>query len=224
MGKKDIGEADRLYTFYTLEQGKVKAIARGVRKSQAKLAGHLENFCLVDFTVMKNRGMGNIASAIVEENFSNIRNDFNVLNNIFGVFSDFDRLIDDEEEDKANFSLLWSYLDALNKNIEKHEILTQGFLFKLFGSLGYGISSQCCVHCQEKITDGENYFDYQLSGISCAGCAKHLSNKTIITSNTIKLVRIFACNQMNSLVKLNVSEKDINDLRRLSGNFMKWLD
>lgn len=36
--KKEVGETDRLYTFYTKEQGKVRAVARGIRKSGARLS------------------------------------------------------------------------------------------------------------------------------------------------------------------------------------------
>lgn len=223
LGKRDIGEADRIYVFYTQELGKIKAIARGVRKSQAKLAGHLENFCLVDFTVMKNRGMGNVASAIVEENFSNIRNDFETLQNVFDVLNTFDVLVGDEERDEAVFYLLWEYLKSLNENVDKFEILTQGFLFKLFDVLGYGISSQCCAHCQKKIKNGNNVFDYQLGGVSCRDCARAVSNKTNITDNMIKLLRIFSSNQISSLVKLSVSKRDIRDLKTLSFNFVKWI-
>lgn len=223
MRKRDIGEADRIYTFYTLERGKVKAIARGVRKSQAKLAGHLENFCLVDFTVMKNRGMGNIASSIVENDFSCLRNDFDVLSEVFGVINIFDRMIEEGEEDKKIFLLLLKYFAALNANIESHEVISQGFLFKLLGLLGYGVSSNFCVHCKRKIENGENYFDYQSSGISCGDCSRNISNKTPLSDNVIKLIRIFSFNQLKSLRKLKTSKKDIQDIKLLSNNIIKWI-
>ncbi len=47
LGKKEVGETDRLYTFYTREQGKVRVVAKGVRKPEAKLAGQLENLSSV---------------------------------------------------------------------------------------------------------------------------------------------------------------------------------
>jgi len=40
----DWGEADRLLTLYSREQGKLRAIAKGVRKIQSRKAGHLEPF------------------------------------------------------------------------------------------------------------------------------------------------------------------------------------
>ena len=44
--KKEIGETDRLYTFYTDTIGKVQFVAKGVRNSEAKLAGQLETLML----------------------------------------------------------------------------------------------------------------------------------------------------------------------------------
>lgn len=42
--RKDIGEADVLFTIYTKDYGKIRALAQGVKKSSAKLKGHLETF------------------------------------------------------------------------------------------------------------------------------------------------------------------------------------
>ncbi|MDP2638880.1 MAG: recombination protein O N-terminal domain-containing protein [Candidatus Azambacteria bacterium] len=54
--REDIFEADRLYHLYTEEFGKVRALAGGVRKSKAKLTGHLEpfNFIWVELMTKKN--------------------------------------------------------------------------------------------------------------------------------------------------------------------------
>ncbi|MFC1645028.1 DNA repair protein RecO [Patescibacteria group bacterium] len=223
LGKKDIGEADRLYTFYTLERGKIKAIARGVRRSQAKLAGHLENFCLVDFTVMKNRGMGNIASAIVEENFSNIRNDFDVLRISFEVFSKVDQLVVEEHKDDNIFKLLCLYLAVLNGDMEKNRLISQGFIFQLLNLLGYSISVDRCGECQCAIEGDENYFNHQVGGVICCDCAKKMSNSAFISGNAIKLIRIFMNNRLDLLVKVKVSDKYIANLESISNNFVKWI-
>ena len=53
--KENIFEADRLYHLYTEDFGKVKAIAGGVRKINAKLSGHLEPFNLVWVELMTKK-------------------------------------------------------------------------------------------------------------------------------------------------------------------------
>ena len=40
----DWGEADRLLTLFTKSHGKLRAIAKSVRKMQSRKAGHLEPF------------------------------------------------------------------------------------------------------------------------------------------------------------------------------------
>ena len=52
LDKKDVGETDRIYSFYTLEGGKIQSLAKGVRKSGAKLAGSLENFLFAGVIVI----------------------------------------------------------------------------------------------------------------------------------------------------------------------------
>lgn len=223
LSKKDIGEADRLYTFYTLERGKIKAVARGVRKSQAKLAGHLENFCLVDFTVMKNKGMGNIASSIVENNFLGIRSDFDVLRNTFDVISRFERLIADEQQDQEIFRLLWIYLAILEKNTDRYRLLSQGFIFQLLGILGYSMVVGCCGSCRRPINGEKNYFNYQIGGVICSECARRIGNNAYISNNSVKLIRIFMGNKLESLIKIRVSGEDISNLEMISNNLVKWI-
>ena len=50
------GEADLLVTFFTRERGKIRAVARGARRSNSKLVGHLEPLTQVNLSVAQGRG------------------------------------------------------------------------------------------------------------------------------------------------------------------------
>ena len=234
LGKQDVGETDRIYNIYTLEQGKISAAARGVRKAQSKLAGHLENFYLIDLTVMKNKGMGNIAGSIVEDNFSNLHQDLENLKKVFNIIKIFTRLINDEEKDERIFILLLGYLKIMNssndnatideKNFEiKKTLITQGFIFKLLELLGYKIETNKCVKCHNDFSSGENFFDYSLGGVICKNCLNGSTNITPISDNAIKIIRIFFQNNLKSLFKLNIKNKEVNELERISQYFLKWI-
>ncbi|MDO8591465.1 MAG: DNA repair protein RecO, partial [bacterium] len=56
LSRTDFGEADRILTFLTNDHGKVRAIAKGVRKSKSKLAGGIELFSISDLTLIIGRG------------------------------------------------------------------------------------------------------------------------------------------------------------------------
>src|SRR5258706_384062 len=57
MRHSDWGEADRLLTLYTREQGKVRALAKGVRKMTSRKGGHLEPFTYVTLQLAKGRDL-----------------------------------------------------------------------------------------------------------------------------------------------------------------------
>ncbi len=229
MGKKDVGETDRIYDVYTLEQGKISAIARGVRKPQAKLAGHLENFYLVDLTVMKNRGLGNISGSIVENNFQKIHQDLDNLNEVFSVMKIFRRLVNNEEKDERIFELLLNYLQVVDelsfsgeRKILQRNLFSEGFLFKLLELLGYKIQTSKCVVCGGKLSADKNFFDYDLGGTACLTCSSRLKTTISIGNNAIKIIRIFFQNELKDLKKLKISQREINELKRVSQTFIKW--
>ena len=150
LSKRDVGETDRICTIYTFEGGKIKSIAKGVRKAHAKLASVLENITLADITIVKTRGMGKITGSIIENNFTAIKNNHNAVLETFSALGLFDKLVDFENPDQKVFELLKNYLEtvdtcALNKDNEKYVLLRLGFTTKLLYELGYAIEANACV-------------------------------------------------------------------------------
>lgn len=236
LSKKDIGEADRLYTIYTLEAGKIQALAKGVRKPQARLAGSLENFNLADVTVVRKQGTGKIISSIVEENFSAIRNSLEASVFVLGELKTMDKLTGLEMRDKELFLLLKEHLETVNRMSGKHltgkkqgflekvRLLSLGFRFKLFSQLGYKIGVVACPDCGKKVKMGKNYFSPSAGGIVCRSCIRAGEETRQIADNAIKLIRIFYQNKIASLSKVKTARKDLDDLEGISVKFLNWID
>lgn len=73
----DYGEADRIVSVLTYDQGKVTLFGRGVRKPKSKLAGGIELFSVNDVTFIPGKGdMATLVSSRVLENFGNIVHDY----------------------------------------------------------------------------------------------------------------------------------------------------
>ena len=53
--RQDLGEADRLLTVYSLDRGKLKVVAKGVRRPTSRKAGHLEPFTRVKLLLARGR-------------------------------------------------------------------------------------------------------------------------------------------------------------------------
>ncbi|MDD3498688.1 MAG: DNA repair protein RecO [Candidatus Moranbacteria bacterium] len=232
LGKKDVGESDRLYNIYTLERGKISAMARGVRKPGSKLAGKLENFYLIDLSLMKNKGMGNISGSIVENNFIHLRGDFDILKKVFDSVKTFSRLIREEERDAEVFRLLVDYLEAMDilarigeaeNKPKKADLISQGFVFKLLDFSGYKIEIRKCIKSGKNFSRGNNFFDYSRGGIVRGDCVSDMGSIVPISDNSIKVIRIFFQNNLASLTKLDVGDRDIKEIERVLRTFIFWV-
>ncbi|MEI9966678.1 MAG: DNA repair protein RecO [Candidatus Moraniibacteriota bacterium] len=125
LGKIETGETDRIYTLYTKEQGKVRAVAKGVRKPEARLASQLETPVLSQVTVVGVRGLPKIAGAVLEEGFLSLRSDFDGLRRALEALAFLERLVDLDEPDEETFFLTVEYLqlaDMLSALKNEHSV------------------------------------------------------------------------------------------------------
>lgn len=230
LSKRDVAETDRIYNFYTLEEGRVRAMGRGVRKPNAKLAGSLEPLTLAEIHVSKRNGLGNITGAIGIDNFSGLKNNFAAVSQAFRALNHFEKLVNQQERDERIFELLKSYLEALEaldreaKAEYKFGLVTSGFLFKLMENLGYMIQAEKCARCGGAISAGDqNFFSGKRGGLLCPECARTESRKVRCSDSTIKLLRIFLWNPIGNIAKVEVAEKDLRELELIWRELAEWI-
>jgi DNA repair protein RecO (recombination protein O) len=228
--KKKVGETDRLYTLYTLEHGKVQVVAKGVRKSEAKLAGQLETLMQGLVIVVKGRGTGRIAGAVAENVFPDVRLDVDILKRALEIASIFERLVEWDEADPELFRLLAAYLslaDALAKEGKKEKffLLTEGFLIQLFAHLGYRIETGLCAVSGEKLQSGEQHFFSPSAGGMLSG-QHHRDSKNAfpVSENTIKLIRLFLHNRLEALPRIQTDEQELRQVRQVATRFFHWIE
>jgi len=235
LGKKDVGETDRIYFLYTLEGGKIQVLAKGVRKSGAKLAGLLENLTLADISIAKNQGIGKIISSVVENNFSSLRSDYYSLSKALFSINIFNHLIELDQKDLMIFDILREYLEALdsqslisatlevNQYEEKIELLTVVFLLKLLEILGYGREMSACVECGQNVSTENVAFSSKSGGLICEQCNRLLRAQLLLSANAIKLMRLASRGNIKSFGKLKVQKKDVDFVKMAIQEMLEWI-
>ena len=228
LNKWDVGETDRIYAIYTLEGGKIRSLAKGVRKAQAKLASSLENITLSDITIVRTRGLGKITGSIVEQNFSALKRDCDALLEAFSVLNIFDKLVDYENPDPEVFHLLKNYLEAadeLAQNVgsEKYILLRLGFVTKLLDALGYSIEVGSCVACQGALSEKMLCFSAEHGGALCSDCAAQNPACAVpIKVNAIKMMRLFLQNNVKTFTKIQATREDCDSVSLAVDDFLRW--
>ncbi|QQS60986.1 MAG: DNA repair protein RecO [Candidatus Moraniibacteriota bacterium] len=229
LGKKDIGEADRMYILYTKEEGKIVVKAPGSRKNGAKLSSHLETGMLSSVSIMRSRGMGRVTSAFCEQSFFEEDLIFPIAHEMMNILYYMNRYTVEHDKNENIFDLLMSFLkkakhfSILGKE-ERFSLMGSGFLFQLLSHMGFSFEISRCVSCLEKLEGEQFFFGIQQGGILCSNCSLIESVGLEIEKNNIKLFRLFATNAIENLGKIHVSRKQSDQMRNLLEMFFRNLE
>lgn len=115
--KTEMGENDQLITFYTKEWGKIRALARGLKKNTSKQGAHLDLLNLVSFALIGGRRWPLVVSTDSLENFPRLRSSLLKSGAVFFLLEVIDRLIYEQEPDAA----LWKFLEQALWRLETAE-------------------------------------------------------------------------------------------------------
>lgn len=228
LSKRDVSETDRIYTIFTLESGKIKALGKGVRRPNAKLAGHLEPVTYSEIFLSKGRGIGKLTGSGVVENFSKIKSDIESLIQVSYAVKVLEKIIPEQQEEERIFKLFSEYLNAMEdlsgkNNPGKKAGITLGFFFKLLEESGYKLEIKRCVICDGRLQAGNNYFSASRGGIMCGNCQILEQKKLRVEDSSIKFMRVFAQNKIGNLEKLSFSKKDIDNLGKIARAALDWI-
>ncbi len=137
LSRTDYGEADRILTLITSDQGKIKLIAKGVRRSKAKLAGSVEPFGVTAVSFVFGRGeIKTLTSARLVTNYGNIVKSLERSSVAYELM----RLTDRATEDKAErgyFDILDTGLASLNDINMSAELTDLWFKMQLLKLSGH---------------------------------------------------------------------------------------
>ena len=105
-----LGESDLLVTLYTREHGKLRAVAKGARKSASKLVGHLEPLTVVRLSMAQGRSLDIVTQAQVLDSFPALKSNLTAITEGLYVAELTDGF---GPEANANFELYQLAIDVL---------------------------------------------------------------------------------------------------------------
>lgn len=177
--KRPFGESDKIIRLFTLNSGKVAAIAKGAGKSQKRFMNTLEpfNHIRVEYFEKPARAMVRIENADIVETNRGMETSLRKVS-LAGFFTEFvDRLTKEREPHDTLFFLL---KEALGKT--KMEELTYPeflcFQLRMLETLGFLPNFHSCVCCGTSEPHAERtYFSKERGGIVCGPCARSTAHE-----------------------------------------------
>ena len=141
--KLDVGEHDALYSIYTSDFGKMRALAQGIRREEAKLRGHLEPLSLARVQFVIGRGGEKLIGATLADFFPRLRSREHTLLVAAEIAREVDIQCFPGEKDTQIWELLnetFAVLDHEEFSEDDMSPFLTDFRARFRASLGYGAS------------------------------------------------------------------------------------
>ena len=167
-----LGEADRIVVAMTKEHGKVRAVAKGVRKTNSKFGSRLEPLTHVSLMLWRGRSDLDIVNqAEVIERYWNIRDDFTRMSAGLSMLEVIDQITQEGQRDPRVLETLTRALRVLDDLGRDPTMVAPAFFLRMLEIEGAGPVVDVCVSCGDEEADLVA-FDLTEGGALCMACRR----------------------------------------------------
>lgn len=220
--RTETGEADRVVTFFTPDYGKIKAIAKGVRKPKSKLAGLVEMFSHTSILIARGHGLDVVSQGETLHTFLPLKTELERSSRAFYVAELVNRFTAERQEGKAVFDLLLSTLNELCHTADA-DILLRNFEMNLLQCMGYRPGLHHCVNCNSLLLPRTNAFSVSEGGVMCPACAGAEQVARPISVNAIKVLRLLQCGDYATACRVNIGKPLASELEHILRSYVEYL-
>jgi DNA repair protein RecO (recombination protein O) len=164
-----LGEADKIVTILTQGSGKVRAVAKGIRRTGSKFGARLEPLTHVSLLLYQGRSLDTVTQAEILHPFIAIRADFDRIAAGETMLEAADKVAEEHERNVRLFLLLVAGLRSLEDGPNDPAAVAECFLLKLLSLSGFHPSLSACAVCGDP--GPHDRFAAGQGGMVCDGCA-----------------------------------------------------
>ncbi len=179
-----LGEADRIIVLATAGHGKVRAVAKGVRKTKSRVGGRLEPLTNVSLLLYEGRELDVVSQVDTIDHFRAIRDDLERMTDAIALLEAVDQVIQEREANPRLYQMLVGALRALAER--RAPLLVPAFFWKLLSLDGaHPLLSQCAGCATPASEVALVAFDLTEGGALCRSCRRGLP----MSSDALAMIR-----------------------------------
>lgn len=210
----DWGEADRFLSLFTREKGKLRAVAKGIRRLHSRKAGHLEPFTRVALLLAAGREMWIVTQAEAREIYQPIRDDLMRTGQAAYVIELLDKFTYEEGANPRLYDLLVDTLSLLSQETDLFYPL-RVYELRLLDLLGFRPELYTCVRCQSEIQPQDQFFSAQLGGALCPSCGPLAQEARAVSMPALKYLRHFQRSNYVESCRASISDSVRHEMENL---------
>ena len=231
--REDSFDADRNFSIFTKDFGRLEVFGKAIRKINSKLRGGIELFSICDIEFIQGRNKKTLTDANFLKRFKNIFSSLIMLETAHRISQLADNFIKGEGPDEQVWGLLVDAFEKLNHyQLQENQcqLVYNYFFWNFVSVLGYKPELSSCANCSQKLNPYELYFSNREGGVICKNC--YLSKKDSsdrsgqaikVKSDIIKVLRLILNKDWDLLSRLKIEDGVEKSLQEVSDNYYSYL-
>lgn len=221
LNRVNYSNTSQIATFYTLNYGKLKALARGSKRMGKKASGSIDLFSYNEIIFLKKetRDLHLLIEWEVLEDFPAFRRDMEKFYSACYVVELLNELSEEGEADKPLFRLLLDTLYGLSRDNNKNLNLL-AFEFQLLRHLGYLPELGECTQCRKRFPkNSEAVFSPFQRGLLCKDCTSQGEGLSL-SPIALRAANFLSGCRLSVLNRLHIPQEVGEELKRLSAEYL----
>src|SRR5512143_855377 len=221
LSRFDLGEADRVLTLITPNIGKLKAIAKGIRRPTSRLGGSLEPFAELKVALARGRTFEIVTQVSVGQPWLRLRDSLESAATAWYLAELADRSLEERHAAAAVYHLLRRAYELLDAGMHPGRV-ARWFEMHLLDELGQRPEVDRCVECDRMLEAGERFrWVPPLGGVLCERCPGPPHERSALSLEALKLLKAYQRLDIEAIATLRLAPAVENETEAALREFVR---
>jgi DNA repair protein RecO (recombination protein O) len=222
LSRFDYGEADRILTLFTPAGGKIKAIAKGVRRQRSRLGGSLEPFAELTLALAHGRTFEVVTQASILHPYLRLRDDLVSLGTASYLAELAEGTLEERHEAERVYLLLKRAYGLLDAGMAAGRV-ARWFEMHLADELGVRPEVDRCAECGRLLEAGERFrWVPPLGGVLCERCPGPQHDSTGLSEEALRVLKAYQRMDVEAIAGLRIPEAVEREVERAMREFLAY--
>jgi len=221
LSRFDLGEADRVLTMITPELGKIRIIAKGVRRPTSRLGGSLEPFAELNVGLARGRTFDVVTEVRVGHAWLRLRDSLESAATAWYIAELADRSLEERHEAEPLYALLRRAYELLDAGMAPGRV-ARWYEMHLADELGQRPEVDRCVEC-DRMLEATGSFRWvpPLGGVLCDRCPGPPADRAGLSLDALKLLKAYQRLDIEAIAALRLTDATEREVEGAMREFMR---
>ena len=214
----DLKEADKIVSIFSEKEGKISAVARGVKKPASSLRACIQPFCHSLLHLSRGKNLDLITQGKIIDFYGNTRLDFPRMIYVVYMMELLDKSLMERMPLNNLYNTTLEVLEYINSR-GANSLLIRLYELRLLSALGYKPVFNQCINCGSPKILG---FNIPEGGVLCSGCIGQSLAVFQLSGESLAILRLLLNTRLSTLEKIKASQAALEQMEAFLEAYLEY--